>query len=307
MAKETRATVSVVIPAYNCARFLAQAVESVLAQTCPPTEVIVVDDGSTDDTAEVAASFGTRIHLIRQPNRGPAVARNTGIEAAQGEWIAFLDSDDVWFPDKLERQVAALQPGGLLCGEVLVFSGMDLPTPPARQPSPITEVPFERLLQRNWIATSTVVVPRSALVEVGGFNKRYRGPEDFDCWLSLAYRGVPVRKMMTPVAGYRIIPQSLSQQVERMRDQELEIVSHWSRLKGRSLSTQICRQAMAGVHYRAGIGHAETNQRFSTICSVFHSITISPRKLPEYSQFISFPRLRLLARCLLSPSTICSV
>ena len=94
---------SVIIPAYNCGRFLAEALESVLAQTLPAHEVIVVDDGSTDDTPAVAARFGERILYHRQSNRGVSAARNVGIDRATGDWLAFLDADDVWEREKLEE------------------------------------------------------------------------------------------------------------------------------------------------------------------------------------------------------------
>ena len=98
--------VTCVIPCYNAERFLREALESVFAQTLPPTEVIVIDDGSTDRSAEVAASFENRITYVHQPNAGPAAARNRGIELAREEFIAFLDADDVWHREKLARQAA---------------------------------------------------------------------------------------------------------------------------------------------------------------------------------------------------------
>src|SRR5437773_3781756 len=102
-------TVSVVIPTYNYARYLPEAIDSALAQTHAPLEVIVVDDGSTDDTPRVLAVYGDRIRVIRQANRGPGAARNTGIAAARGEYVGFLDADDVWLPRKLELQMARFE------------------------------------------------------------------------------------------------------------------------------------------------------------------------------------------------------
>jgi len=98
--------VSCIIPCYNAERFLSEALESALAQTCPPTEVIVIDDGSTDRSPEVAATYAGRITYVRQDNAGPAAARNRGMELARGEFIAFLDADDLWHREKLERQAA---------------------------------------------------------------------------------------------------------------------------------------------------------------------------------------------------------
>src|SRR2546423_7727277 len=92
-------TVSVVVPAYNYARYLPQAIDSALGQTHPPLEVIVVDDGSTDDTPRVLDAYGDRIRAVRQANQGAGAARNAGIAVARGEYVAFLDSDDLWRPD----------------------------------------------------------------------------------------------------------------------------------------------------------------------------------------------------------------
>src|SRR5687767_5658816 len=102
-------TVSVIVPAYNAAAFVAEAIDSALAQSHPELEVIVVDDSSTDDTPAVLQSYGNRITVHRQDNRGVSAARNTGAQLATGEWIAFLDADDVWRPDKITQQLRIAQ------------------------------------------------------------------------------------------------------------------------------------------------------------------------------------------------------
>ena len=104
--------VSAIIPTYNRAHLVTEAIDSVLAQTYPHIEVIVVDDGSTDDTMARLAPYGSRIRVIRQENAGPAAARNKGIAASSGGLVAFLDSDDLWLPAKIERQVRLLQKAG---------------------------------------------------------------------------------------------------------------------------------------------------------------------------------------------------
>src|SRR5689334_9621809 len=98
--------VSCVVPVYNGERYLAEALDSILAQTHRPLQAIVADDGSTDGTAAVAAAYGDRVLVLRQANAGPAAARNLGLAAARGEYVAFLDADDLWHPRKLERQLA---------------------------------------------------------------------------------------------------------------------------------------------------------------------------------------------------------
>ena len=101
----TPGLISCVIPVFNGERYLGEALESVLAQSYQPLEVIVVDDGSTDETAEVARRYGERVRYVWQPNAGETAARNLGLTAAHGEFIAFLDADDVWDSEKLERQI----------------------------------------------------------------------------------------------------------------------------------------------------------------------------------------------------------
>ena len=109
--------ISVVIPAYNVARFLPRCLKSVFAQTLKPEEVIVVDDGSTDNTAALAEGLGAKV--ISRQNGGPGAARNTGINNASSEWIALLDADDMWAPEKLERQVVRIRPE-----TVIVYTGI---------------------------------------------------------------------------------------------------------------------------------------------------------------------------------------
>ena len=117
--------VSVVIPAYNAAAFLEEALASVVAQDCGPIEMIVVDDGSSDRTSEVARSFEPPVTLIAQAHAGPGAARNTGVAAARGEFLAFLDADDLWTPSSLARRLSALEQRGvdLVYGQVIEFRG----------------------------------------------------------------------------------------------------------------------------------------------------------------------------------------
>ena len=119
MTTNSAIKISVIIPAYNAARFLPRCLKSVFAQTLQPDEVIVVDDGSTDNTATLAAALGARV--ISQRNGGISAARNTGYQNATGAWIALLDADDLWSPAKLERQVARIRPD-----TILVYTGFRL-------------------------------------------------------------------------------------------------------------------------------------------------------------------------------------
>lgn len=181
--------VSAIIPAYNAAAFLAEAVASVRAQTHRATEIIVVNDGSTDNTREVVQGLGDGIVYVEQPNSGPAAARNTGIRRARGEFIAFLDADDLWEPAKLEKQLTAFaaHPGAALVYTRMVNfsreSGCEQHPFPAEVPSGRI---FERLLVENLILLSGAMIRADVLREVGGFDEGLITAEDTNLWLKIA-------------------------------------------------------------------------------------------------------------------------
>lgn len=195
--------VSAVIPTYNRARFLPAAVASVRAQTHPCAEIVIVDDGSSDDTAAVVAALGAGVRYVRQANAGPAAARNRGIREAGGDLVAFLDTDDRWLPGKIEAQVALFrrEPAlGLACadmsiedggGRVMVASNFVKRGLQAGfatlDGAPIPDAP-RRLLQVNFVNTSTVVAPRALLLALDGFDTRLRYGEDLELWLRIAAR-----------------------------------------------------------------------------------------------------------------------
>ena len=164
-------SVSAVIPAYNSERFIGDAIQSVLAQTIELAEIIVVDDGSSDHTAEAAAGF-PRTRVIQRPNGGAGAARNTGVHAASGEWIAFLDSDDVWLPRKTEIQLACITPeaGVIHCNR-------------------FDPIKFGSLWHRQaHVSPSGAMVRKQTLLDVGGFeeSRAIMGVEDLNLWLRIA-------------------------------------------------------------------------------------------------------------------------
>ncbi len=182
-------TVSVVIPAYNAARYVEDAVDSVLGQTFRDVEVLVVDDGSTDGTEAVLSRYGNAIRYLRQENRGVSAARNRGIQESTGRYVAFLDADDMWFPEKLDRQIAALESSGqhracysahVICTEAL--------TPLAVQRSVRHGSTLEDLLLRgNVVGTpSSVLCERSLFSIVDRFDPRLSQCADWDMWVRLA-------------------------------------------------------------------------------------------------------------------------
>lgn len=184
----TRLDVSVVIPTHNRARELTRALRSVAAQSVPPREVIVVDDGSVDETPHVMKSQFPWVRYIRQRNRGVSRARNAGIEIASGEWLAFLDSDDTWFPDKLERQHRLLgsRPRFLWChtDEIWIRRGQRVNPMDkhAKQGGSI----FMHCLARCVVSPSTVLIRREMLDAVGLFDETLPACEDYDLWLRIS-------------------------------------------------------------------------------------------------------------------------
>jgi Glycosyl transferase family 2 len=188
--------VSVVIPAYNTARYIPATLNSVLSQTFRDFEILVINDGSPDtpQLERALQPFGARIRYIKQTNRGPSSARNTGIREARGKYIAFLDGDDLWFPEHLANQVSALQNDPLLGLTYANGIHIENETPVAvafdrtPQHEPVT---FEALLREDsTVNTSSTVALRRHLLEAGLFDEGLRRCEDFDLWLRMAHQGV---------------------------------------------------------------------------------------------------------------------
>lgn len=194
--------VSAVIPAWNAERYLADCLDSVYGQKFDGgLEVILVDDGSTDATAAMAEGYPDLV-LLRQPNRGPAAARNAGIRRARGEWVAFLDADDLWPAGKLQKQLDLLAGhplAGLCFGDCRQF---DAAGPRPRTlfeeegtdgwgPGPVLSDAYSRLLTANFVTTGSVLARRCVLEELGGFDEALRLVEDLELWLRVA-RSHPV-------------------------------------------------------------------------------------------------------------------
>jgi GT2 family glycosyltransferase len=176
-------TVSVIIPAYNAGQRIARAIASALAQTEPVLEIIVVDDGSTDDTVTVASGFGPPVQVIRKPNGGPAGARNLAARLAQGDWLAMLDADDWWFPRKNEIQLAHM------ADEDIGLSHCRLDHRAERPPDELT---FDDLWERNWISNSSVLLRREIFEALGGFAEERQLVEDYNLWLRVSAAGTRI-------------------------------------------------------------------------------------------------------------------
>lgn len=192
--------VSVIVPTFNRASMLAQAVESVLEQSYRRFELIVVDDGSTDDTPDILGRYGGRIRVLRTANRGVSAARNTGIRASVGRLIALLDSDDYWLPDKLARQVDLFvrHPDIVIAQTEETWIRKGVRVNPKQRHRKRDGFIFEPSLPLCLISPSAVMMRRSLLDEIGLFDENLPACEDYDLWLRITWK-YPVHLIPAPL------------------------------------------------------------------------------------------------------------
>ncbi len=252
-------TIACAIPTYNQAHLIGRAINSVLEQTLPVDEIIVVDDGSSDNTREVVAGYGPRVHYIYEKNAGGAAARNTGVREARSEWIAFLDADDEWLPTKTEKQARCLEEAGnaVLCYGKAWYHRLDGGGGLTFHHAPEELWPSIRL--SNHIFPSMVMVRRDVYLEVGGFNEALRNScEDWDLFVRLAYRH---RVVWVPEAlvHYYLMPGSASLAYRKMLDGELAILD--SLLVGLSGANRaLWKQRITSLmYYRAAVAAREAS------------------------------------------------
>ena len=186
----SKTMISVIIPTYNRAHLLPRSLDSILSQSCLPTEIIVVDDGSNDDTSALMTSVYPEIVFIQQSNIGVSCARNVGIKSASGDWIAFLDSDDEWFPEKLEVQMNALykNPELKIChtNEIWIRNGKRVN--PKKKHGKFGGSIFQKCLPLCCISPSSVIIHKSIFKEIGLFDYSLPVCEDYDLWLRITAR-----------------------------------------------------------------------------------------------------------------------
>ena len=199
-------SISVIIPTYNYGRFISEAIRSALEQTQPPLETIVVDDGSTDDTADVVGKFGDAVTYIRQENAGVCAARNQGVQTSRGELIAFLDADDIWEPEKLMKQSSRFgEDVGLVHSGIREFDAETGDTIRMHLDGAEDDAALSLLLWEGMpvnVSGSSVMVSRTAFDTVGGFDTRMKVGEDWDFCYRIARR-FKVGFVPEPLVNYR--------------------------------------------------------------------------------------------------------
>lgn len=202
--------VSIMIPTYNCATFLGRAIDTALAQSYTDYEILIVDDGSTDNTRDVVVPYGTKVRYFYQPNGGLSSARNLALSHATGEFVAYLDADDMWCPRKLEAQVAFLDARkecGLVHSEISVIDEDDKVlhlcfNQETRRPVPQGHC-LADLLRRCHVQILTVLERRECFGRAGIFDEGLRIAQDYHHWIRVALQGFAIGYLPEPLAKYR--------------------------------------------------------------------------------------------------------
>ena len=257
--------VSVIIPNYNHTKFIRGAIHSALNQTYPRFEIIIVDDGSTDNSREVVSEFGNRVHYIWQENQGLAGARNTGIRAARGEFIGLLDADDLWQPNFLDVMIALADkhPDAAVyycCARGMDITGQDLSQIFGGPPIPSASL-FHSLLRANFLIPSTIMMRRFVAINAGLFDQALRSCEDWDLWLRL----LPDHDFVGTSAclvRYRLHGSSLSTNpsgmqkalravVEKHFGPEDELAANWSQEKKRAYGGYYRYCLLSSIQYQS--------------------------------------------------------
>lgn len=300
--------VSVVIPTYNSARYIGEALESVFNQTIVPSEVIVVDDGSSDDTRERIRPYSSRLIYHYQSNQGVSAARNLGVSEASGEFIAFLDSDDVWHPRKLELQLEVFQQQkglGLLGTGAIDWPGQPFSDIGAMPADGLHSVSWSDLAVKNRLITSSVIARASTLRKAGDFDTALQGPEDRDLWIRMA-KIAPVSNLELPLTGYRTVPGSVSMQPNRCQEGMLRILSNLDDERAWEGRGWLRRKAYAYVYHSCAYIFLERKLYGQAMQNVLRSILWYPLPFRREEVRTRFERLKRLAvaafRCMRAKS-----
>ena len=290
------ADVSVVIPTRNRASKLRQSVDSALSQSDPVREVIVVDDGSADGTAQCLRAYGDRVRPFFLAHAGVSAARNHGIRAAQGRWIAFLDDDDVWIESKIERQmaVAAQNPRARLlhCSVYAVDEDLRILYERPASPAHRGDV-FEQLLARNFICTSCVLARRDAIEEAGYMDTGLASAQDWDLWLRIAARH-PADFATEPLVLYRkSVSGSVTSDIARPERLRLAQIVQDRALRLRHISPRARRRARYEMQRSWAFCWLAQGDRRKALPHVLRALALRPASPATYRMLLrlGLPRM----------------
>ena len=287
--------ISVVLPAYNGERFIVETLNCVLKQSHAHVELIVVDDGSTDRTRSLVREHAPAVQVIQQKNGGVSAARNRGLAEAKGDFVIFLDQDDIWHPLQLERQLSCLVADPTCAAAVCHYrhwhpEGGQYPAPdsiwaadPGLQTDPaFTGWVYHQFLWDCWAQTSGTLLRRSALQAVGGYDTALAYSEDWDLWLRLSLQ-FPFATLQWPSVLYRHHEVQGSRTV-RERDFRTELLERYAAQHGlasrdgRRMELARFRKIMAGYHYSHGMLHMMHGQRSVSTRSFWKAWKYQPAK-----------------------------
>ncbi|MFD3396210.1 glycosyltransferase family 2 protein [Alteromonas macleodii] len=289
-------SVSVVIPCFNNRSTIGDAIQSVIDQTFPVHEIIVVDDGSTDNSVNFLPQRFPMVKLIKQPNMGVSKARNVGIQRATGEWVAFLDADDVWLPEKLGHQFEKLEGRKWSHTNSFYFGYNQSGDTKRSDLSPLEGGDiFEALLTENFLGTSTILIKRELLLKVGGFDENIRALEDWKLWLDIAADN-PISYIAKPLVKYRVTPGSTSRNARAVYPYHRQLISYaLSKAKGKQarLST-LKREALSKSNLICSyIAEDSQDYNYAITCAV-RSLYFQPMKISLYKRFLSLLLLKVI-------------
>lgn len=297
--------VTVVLPAYNAREHIAQAIHSILAQDYSSLEVIVVDDGSLDDTAELVRQKFPMVRLYEKENGGAASARNFGLRNATGEYIAFLDADDVWLPGKLHAQIRYMESNSdcrLLCGKFSFW----LADEDGFFPEPSTLFPevgvakvevgcsgwvYHKLLLSNFVWTSTVIMRHELIEEIGYFDESLRLGQDYDYWLR-ASRVTEIHRLENIVALYRKHENSATMKGVSMTNHAARViemaVSKWGRSgpDGSSVSIRELKYRLYRIYFSAGYGCYRNGRLSRAVQEFTNALKVRPVCLKSWAYLL---------------------
>ncbi len=280
----TMPEISVIMPAYNQADYLGDAIRSVLAERSVTLELIVVNDGSTDETAAVAASFNDpRLRVIHQANAGLSGARNRGIRAAAAPLISFLDADDLMLPGGqaiLASFLSARPDMGMVSGEHVVIDSSGKERPTASRANTLDDITVIDLLNGNPFAVGTMTVRRTWLDTAGAFDESLAACEDWDLWLRLSQAGCRIAHVNEPVMAYRSHPDQMTQDPARMRTASLAVLDKIASQP--HLPTDIREalpQAYARAYLRAAARELHAGQQIQASADIERATSLYPALL----------------------------